>query len=315
MRQNISSETEEGRRMVKRILVSLDGTTFSEHALPWAVSIAQRSGAAINLATVEVPPPMAFPDVNFLEPLSDAELAYLDAMAERVRAAGVGEVSVNVLTGNAPEALEIHRQEVGADLTIMATHGRGPLARSWLGSVADHFVRSTAAPVLMVRPEEGENDVDLGRLPSIGKIVLTLDGSALSESAIEPTMSIARMYDAATTLVRVVEYPNRTESVYLPDAIDAIEERLEESRKATEDELHRVATQLREDGGGQVDQETRVVIHAAEGILQIAAERGADLIAMASHGRGGVRRVVLGSVTDKVLRGSSRPVLIVRAEA
>jgi nucleotide-binding universal stress UspA family protein len=57
-----------------------------------------------------------------------------------------------------------------------------------------------------------------------------------------------------------------------------------------------------------------VVIHAAEGILTIAAECGADLIAMASHGRGGVRRLVLGSVTDKVLRGSRQPVLIVRAE-
>ena len=114
--------------------------------------------------------------------------------------------------------------------------------------------------------------------------------------------------------MRLVEYPHRTESVYLPDAIEAIEERLEESRKATHDELHRVATQLRENGGGDVDLETRVVIHAAEGVLNIADERGADLIAMASHGRGGVRRLVLGSVTDKVLRGSSRPVLIVRAE-
>ena len=63
--------------------------------------------------------------------------------------------------------------------------------------------------------------------------------------------------------------------------------------------------------GVTVDQETRVVVHAAEGILDIAGERGADLIAMASHGRGGVRRLVLGSVTDKVLRGSGTPVLVV----
>jgi nucleotide-binding universal stress UspA family protein len=300
--------------MVNRILVSLDGTTFSEQALPWAVSIAQRSGASIHLATVEVPPPMAFPDVNFLQPLSDAELAYLDTVAERVRATGVAEVSVSVQTGNAPEALELHRAEIGADLTVMATHGRGPLARSWLGSVADHFVRCTAAPVFMVRPEEDAGEADLTRLPTIDNIVLTLDGSAVSESAVQPTMSVARLFDASTTLVRLVEYPHRTESVYLPDAIDAIEERLEESRQATHDELQRVATQLREDGGGEVDLETRVVIHAAEGILTIAAERNADLIAMASHGRGGVRRLVLGSVTDKVLRGATRPVLIVRAE-
>jgi nucleotide-binding universal stress UspA family protein len=300
--------------MLNRILVSLDGTAFSEQALPWAVSLAARSGAAIDLATVEVPPPMAFPDVNFITPLMDAELAYLDGAAERVRAAGVDEVTVHVLTGNAPEALELHRQAIGADLTVMATHGRGPLARSWLGSVADHFARSTAAPVLMVRPAEDDGDVHLDNLPSIREIVLTLDGSALSESAVEPTMSIARLFGAHVTLARLVEYPNRTESVYLPDAIEAIEDRLEEARAATQDELTRVATQLAQDGGPAVDAETRVVIHAAEGILDIAGERGADLVAMASHGRGGVRRMLLGSVTDKVLRGSDRPVLVIRAE-
>ena len=300
--------------MLTRILVSLDGTTFSEQALPWAVSLARRSGASINLATVEVPPPMAFPDVNFIAPLMDAELAYLDGVAERVRAAGVDEVTVHILTGNAPAALEIHRQAIAADMTVMATHGRGPLARSWLGSVADHFARETAAPVLMVRPADDVTEIDLTTLPSADNIVLTLDGSALSESAVEPTVSIAGLYDAHVTVVRLVEYPNRTESVYLPDAIDAIEERLDEARVATHDELTRVAAGLRDRVRGGVDAETRVVIHAAEGILDIARERGADMVAMASHGRGGVRRVVLGSVTDKVLRASDRPVLIIRSE-
>lgn len=299
--------------MLTRILVPLDGTTFSEQALPWAVSLARRSGAAVHLATVEVPPPMAFPDVNFIAPLMDAELAYLDGVAERVGATGVEEVAVNVLTGNAPEALEIHRDAIGADLTVMATHGRGPLARSWLGSVADHFARDTAAPVLMVRPDDDVADVDLGTLPELNTVVLTLDGSDLGESAIEPTMSIVRLYDAGVVLARLVEYPNRTESVYLPDIIEAVEERLEEARAAAHEELGRVVGQLRDDGVGDVEAETRVVIHAAEGILDIARERKADLIAMASHGRGGVKRLVLGSVTDKVLRASDRPVLIIRA--
>jgi nucleotide-binding universal stress UspA family protein len=299
--------------MLRRILVPLDGTVFSEQALPWAVSVAKRSGAAIHLATVEIPPPMAFPDVNFLTPLSDAELAYLDGVAERLRAAGIVEVDVAVLNGNAPEALEEHRRQIEADITVMATHGRGPVARSWLGSVADQFVRATAAPVLMVRPREADGEVDLASLPVVERLVLTLDGSALSESAVEPAMSLAKLYEADTTLVRVIEYPNRTESVYLPDMVEAVEERLEESRQATHDELGRRAAQLSTDGTS-VDQETRVVIHAAEGILNIASERGADVVAMASHGRGGLRRAVLGSVTDKVLRGSDRPVFIVRAE-
>ena len=301
--------------MIERILVPLDGTIFAEHALPYAISLAKHSGAALSLTMVEVPPPMAFPDLSFLEPLTEAEVGYLDSVADRVREAGIADVSPQVIKGNVPEALEEHRRKIGADLTVMATHGRGPMARSWLGSVADHFARSTAAPVLMVRPDHANDEVELTGLPSVSEILVTLDGSALSESALEPALELARLYGARATLVRLVEYPNRTESVYLPDAVEAIEERLEESRAAAHDELERIATRLRTDGGSPVDLETRVVVHAAEGILDVAGEREADLIAIASHGRGGLRRLVLGSVADKVLRGSPIPVLIVRAEA
>lgn len=298
--------------MVDHILVPLDGTDFSEHALPHAVAIARQTGASIHLATVEVPPPMAFPDVNFLEPLSDAELRYLNDAAERVRAAGVAEVSVEVLTGNAPEALELHREEIGAELTVMSTHGRGPLSRAWLGSVADRFVRHSEAPVLMVRPRDEPGVPDLATLPSVDRIVVTLDGSDLSETAVEPATGFARLFGAAITLARIVEYPHETESVYLPHAIDAIQEQLEESREAAHTELERVAAQIA-DEGIEVGQDSRVANHAPGGILEVADEVDADLIVMASHGRGGLDRVLLGSVADKVLRGSDRPVLIVRA--
>jgi nucleotide-binding universal stress UspA family protein len=300
--------------MIERILVPMDGTTFSEHALPHAIAVAKRAGASIDLAMVEVPSPLAFPDLGFIQPLKDAELTYLEGVAERVRAAGVEDVSIHVLEGFVPDALESHRTSRGAALTVMSTHGRGPVARSWLGSVADHFARTTRGPVLMVRPDGDDgSEVALDSLPSVERVMVTLDGSDLSEAAIEPALDMARLFGAGLTLVRVIEYPNRTESVYLPDAVEAIEDRLEESRSATQDELARVAARVA-DGEVPVDQEARVVIHAAEGILDIAGERGADMIVMASHGRGGVRRLLLGSVTDKVLRGSHRPVLVVRSE-
>ena len=136
--------------MVQRILVPLDATAFSEQALRFAVSIAMKSGAAMSLVTVEGPPPVLFPGAKLRPPLRDVELEYLEVVAARVREVGVADVSVSVLTGNAPEALEAHRREIGADLAVMSTHGRGPVARAWLGSVADHFVRATSAPVLMV---------------------------------------------------------------------------------------------------------------------------------------------------------------------
>lgn len=299
--------------MVDRILVPLDGTDFAEHALGTALAIARRSGADLALATVEVPPPMAFPDVNFLEPLEEAERRYLESVADRVRGVADGvDVTVEVLRGNAPEALELHRREIGADLTVMTSHGRGPVARAWLGSVADHFVRSTGAPVLVVRPDDEVGPPDLAELPTFDHVAITLDGSELSETAVDPGMAVADLFDADVTLIRVVEYPHETESVYMPDAVEAIQEQLDQSLEAAHAGLERLATRLTAEGR-PVRRESRVVNHAAPGILEVVDEHGVDLVVMASHGRGGLTRAVLGSVTDKVLRASSRPVLVVRS--
>lgn len=299
--------------MLDSILVPLDGTDFAERALPYAIALLKRSGGSLSLATVEVPPPMAFPDVNFIQPLSEAEQRYLDAVADQVRDAGIDDVSVAVLTGDAPEALEAHRAEIGASMTVMTTHGRSPLSRAWMGSVADSFVRSTTAPVLFVRPPDDGGRADLARIPQPGHVAVTLDGSELSETALDPAVAIADMFDADLSLVRVVEYPHSTESVYLPDAVEAIQEQLEQSREAAHAELDRVATRLVAEGR-DVGRESRVVNHAAAGILEAVDDIGAELVVMASHGRGGLGRVVLGSVADKVLRGSERPVLIVPAK-
>jgi nucleotide-binding universal stress UspA family protein len=102
--------------------------------------------------------------------------------------------------------------------------------------------------------------------------------------------------------------------VYLPDAVAAIEEKLTEGREAAEAELDTVTARLRTEGHA-VDRLSKVVAHVAEGILECAAERKADVIVMASHGHGGIRRLMLGSVTDKVVRGSDLPVLVVPAES
>lgn len=299
--------------MMDKILVPLDGTDFAEHALGTALAIARRSGAALALATVEVPPPMAFPDVSFLVPLEEAERRYLESVADRIRETGDVDVSAGVLTGNVPEALEVHRREIGADLTVMTSHGRGPVARAWLGSVADHFVRATGAPVLMVRPSDEAGPAELSEQPGFRHVAITLDGSELSETAIDPGVAMAELFDAAVTLVRVVEYPHQTESVYMPDAVEAIQEQLEQSREAAHAELDRVHTRLTAEGR-EVRRESRVVNHAAPGILEVVEELDVDLVVMASHGRGGLGRAVLGSVTDKVLRASHLPVLVVRGE-
>ena len=298
--------------MYKRIMVPLDGTTFAEQALPYAISIAKRSKCGLELVLVELPTPSVAHDFRFLEPLEAAERNYLDLVAQQVRDAGLADVATALLEGQPAARLEQHRVAVGADLTVMSTHGRGPVARAWLGSVADRFARTTGAPVLMVRPLRDVDEVDLTVDHDFDQVLVTVDGSELSESAINPAVELGMLYGATTTLLHLVQYPNQSESVYLPDAIEAVHQRLEERRATAEIELARLTKQFRLHGY-PVAEESRVVSHVAEAILESAKERDADVIVMASHGLGGVRRMVLGSVTDKVLRGADRPVLIIRS--
>jgi len=300
--------------MYKRIMVPLDGTPFSEQALSSAVAIAAKAGSALTLAMVEPAPPTTIPQVWVPGVSREDELDYMDNLADRARDMGASDVSTAVLRGDASEALETHRKEIGATLTVMSTHGHGPVQRAWLGSVADRFVRATAAPVLMVRPYMGAAAGGSDAAPTFGRVVVSLDGSDLSETALGAALELGALFEGDTTLVRLIQYPNRTESVYLPDAVAAIEEKLSEGREAAEAELDTVTARLRTEGHA-VDSVSKVVTHVAEGILECAAERKADVIVMASHGHGGVRRLMLGSVTDKVLRGTDVPVLVVPAES
>ena len=298
--------------MYERILVTLDGTPLAEQALVHAVSIARRAGAHLHLATVRQPAPATLLEAPRPVGLEEVESDYLAAVADRVRDAGVSAVSPKVLTGsNVVEAIETYRKNVDASVTVISTHGRGPVRRAWMGSVADRFVRTSAAPVLLVRAdaeELGEPDIAAGT--SIGRVLVPLDGSAASEAALGPALELGRLSEAVCTLVRVVESLDDVESISLPNPFEATEQQLEAARGVAEAELDVVYERLRAEGFG-VERMSRVVANVAEGILDCAADSGADLIAMATHGRGGLPRLVLGSVADKVTRAADCPVLVV----
>ncbi len=188
----------------------------------------------------------------------------------------------------------------------MTTHGRGPLRRLLLGSVADQVVRRSAAPVLLVRPRE----IPTGPTPEpfVEGVLVPRDGSALAEQALGPALDLARVMEARCTLLRVVESGDAP-SPPAPGGIGIFEIPAAWEARAY---LRQVAGRLREEG---VPVQTRVVVarRAAEAIREQA--RDGDLIALATHGRGGVRRMLLGSVADEVVRGGSAPVLVCRPSA
>lgn len=142
--------------MFKKILVPLDGSSFSEEALPHARELAMCGEAEIILARVDEPfepPPGVFVAATAVpEVVRLTAGEYLEQIASRLQLAGLKVNSV-VLEGKVAEALLKFAKDEGVDLIVMSTHGRTGLSRLLMGSVAEQVVHGARCPVLLVRPE------------------------------------------------------------------------------------------------------------------------------------------------------------------
>lgn len=295
--------------MYRQIMVPLDGSRFAESALPVALSLSRRTGAPLHLVTVQEPIP-SFAYDEWETAAEEWSRDYLDNVRERAGPHAGGEVTVSLLTGHVVEVLEQEAVRRSADLVVMATHGRGALSRAWLGSVTDGFLQHAERPVLLVRPEE-EAKPELETDVRFGRILVPLDGSDLSESVLEHAVAFGKLFDAAYHLTRIVPYPMQFNSPYLPHTVQLNQQFVDEARDAAGKYLEARAENLR---GRSLAADTSVVVvaQAGHGILAEADEAECDLIAMATHGRSGLTRVLLGSTTDKVLRASPLPILLYR---
>lgn len=298
--------------MYKEILVPLDGSAFAEAALPLALALSKKTGAGIHLVTVVEPLP-AFAYEEWESAAKEWSEEYIENVAERVRSGTKAQVTTGMHTGHVVELLMAEVADRKADVVVMATHGRGTLSRAWLGSVADGFMRRAEVPVLFVRPEEGEPP-PAEPAEDFETILVPLDGSELSESALEHAAEFGELFGSAYHLTRVVAYPVDIASPYLPTTVQLNQEILGEAKNSAAEYLEAHADRMRRKGSRVT---TSVVVdpQAGNGILLEADAVGCDLIAMATHGRTGVGRLVLGSATDKVLRGTHVPLLLYRPAA
>jgi nucleotide-binding universal stress UspA family protein len=143
----------------------------------------------------------------------------------------------------------------------------------------------------------------------LGTIIVPLDGSALSERVLPHAVSLAKALGSAVTLLRTTHFPNYI-PMDLPSSV--YEDLVRETTAEAEEYLQHISQQLTTEGvaasQAQVNQG-----EAAGAILDLAGDSSSTLIAMCTHGRSGMGRWVVGSVTDRVVRHSNGPVLVVRA--
>ncbi len=299
-----------GIDMFRNVLLPVDGSSFSEHAIPYASAIARRARARIHVVLVHTP--LAHYAAEFAptplveqweKEFREKEARYVDGLVESLRKRGLDAVAEN-LEGEVARCL-IQRSKSEADLLVMATHGRGGLERAWLGSVADEVIHHVRLPVLLVEPRRDALPPDD---PSFEHILVATDGSRAAAAATDEALKVARLFDARLTLLRVVSVPAGLSSPYIPHAAlmdrETTKKRCEEAETFLAELAEELATETR------VGTRVELAYHPAHGILDTLAELDCDLVVVGTHRKSRLARIVLGSVADKVLRASPMPVLI-----
>ena len=296
--------------LFERVLVPLDGSPFAEFALAPGLGVARRAGSRLELVTV-AEPPVPGSGGREEDAVEEGARRYLEERKDALPE-GWGEerTELTILRGPVSERLEERARETGADLVVMASHGRGGLSRLWLGSATDELIRHAPCPVLVVRPEEGEEPApERDFRPE--RILVPVDRTEVSTSVLEVAVEAGRLFGARFRLMHAVSYPAEKIHPYLTQASRMDDRWLRETLDEAERRLEEVAGRIRS-RGVDADVEVRRADNPAVGILDAAREWGADLVAMGTHGRGGIPRTILGSVADKVVRAADGPVLLQR---
>lgn len=287
--------------MYRVIMVPVDGSAFSREAVFQGLRLAEKNGAQLRLVRVgSMPIVVGGPEMAALENKAwgterDSMLTQLYRLAAECRTNAHVDVTATLEDGPIADALRGHALRHSVDLIVMATHARRGIARVWLGSVADRLIRETGIPVLAVRPPSLATELASGSC--FKRILVALDGSALAEKSLKPALTLAEMEQAEVTLLRVV--PSEKD---IP--VGEMHALIGPARARDVDEAQSYLAGL------QVTlAEHRVPIHSAvvvaadvpAAIFGFAATHDTDLIAIATHGRGGISRAMIGSVADQVL--------------
>ena len=299
--------------MYKKILVPLDGSATAEAVLPYAEAFAAGFKTSVELLSVidigAMTTHLAPDKVHHLDSIIAAEenkcAMYLENVTKRF---SHSPTECRMVRGTPAEIILETTSQDRDTLIAMATHGRSGAKRWLLGSVAEKVLRGTTNPLFLVRAAAAKPSPQ--RI--LNSLVVPLDGSPLAEQILPTVCRWARALDVEVTLIRAFEFPARAyvnSEAYLPD--------YDEMR---EDARREAAAYLKEKEDFLVAEGVRTVAivtiegSAANEIISYAQTAPSAVIAMSTHGRSGVQRWILGSVTEKVVRHADDPVLVVRGE-
>jgi nucleotide-binding universal stress UspA family protein len=291
-----------------KIYIPLDGSPVAEKALAPAALLARRSTppATLVLSRFAIYPAAALglagdvaimPTQELFDDLEAETRAYLNTIAAAPELAGL-TVQTVVEIGSPAEGIPAQAQREGADLIVMTSHSRTGIVRFALGSVAQTVAREAQMPVLIIRADHPDA-LDITRHRPL-TILVPLDGGGLAEAAIEPAAQFAKALLGAIYLVRVLPAGHN-------DVVHAI--------TAQEAYAYLTVWHDRLERQGITVHRALAYGDPAEQIIAKAQEVHADLVAIATHGRTGLARLMEGSIAETVLHRTSLPTLVVHPVA
>jgi nucleotide-binding universal stress UspA family protein len=297
------------------VLIPLDGSPLAEHAIPFGRALAGPGGTVVFLEVMPEPEPIRGLLGDLIvnaeeagEMLEEETITRLDETAGRWEAVA-GDVQLETRQGAPAEQMLKFAQEQDCRYIAMASHGKGALQRLAFGSVADQVARTSPIPVLMIHTEGKKPAIEA---ISIKRLILPMDGSELAKAAIPVAIDIGKrlktpalVMQAVTPEVIATTYPG-TESYYAADIYDEL---ITQQENTAKDELAPATEKLTKAG---VEATAQVLIGSVGEAIESVVQLG-DIIIMTSHGRTGIKRFVLGSVAERLIRSGVAPVLLVPA--
>lgn len=288
---------------IDRILWPTDFSTGAACAFPHAILLADWHDADLHILNVAEGRGKAGRQMNDQFPVPDRRLTDLldHENSSLVDLDAVSITQHQVDAGSPAQAIVSYAGESDIDLVVAGTHGRRGLQRLLLGSVAEEVLRTAPCPVLTVRTGE-----DRSGAGAVRNILAPVDFSEASEVAVQHAKELALTYGSQITLLHAVEevmYP----SVYGVEIADIpgpkVVDRVEGS----------LAAMARQEIGYEHVVVDSDLGYAPSVILDYEEEYRVDLIVIATHGRSGLERLLLGSVTERVVRRATAPVFVVKS--
>jgi nucleotide-binding universal stress UspA family protein len=297
--------------MYRNIMVPVDGSPFSREAVLHGLRLASQSGAILRLVRVGTSSTITGGPDGFavenqrLREIHSAELAELYSIAAECRAHSTVNVTASLQYGPVVDTLIGYARRQNVDLIVMRSHGRKGFARAWFGSVADALIRESGIPVLVVKAPSVATALESGFV--FDRILVPLDGSLLAEQSITPAVSLARINGATITLLKVVtpvrqRLDGQLESSIGPAPASEVANAQRYLETCLTPELERSV---------KVTRRVIVADDVAGTILAAADSMEADLVAIATRGRGAIARVASGSVADRVVRESPVSTMVI----